>query len=611
MAFRHAIRQGFPRRVVNYYLLFCLITIAWLTVSAVFVARSAIQASAESTSLSRFSRAATRCEMEYVRHGMKQMQSRVESIARENGFLYCALVVQDGSYAVHSDARQVGRARPKVRGSVETLGSVECVRYFQPGEGARRRYSIPLQAGNDPFGTLEIAIPEPNTIGMILAKADLVPVALLGPLFFVAVGAVILQRVTRPLSEIETRLRQIAVAPAVEVEADYLKDVAVRNIASVGWNRVVQLCRETVVSGDLQQRLDQAIAQRCDTQFDQLLNSIPEGLAATDVGGHITFANQSFNALLGRGRDEDPAHDVPVETCLELADADPESPLLQPELAGRNVVTELQRSSGVDDRILRIARFPVRPNGAETATGYVWSIRDITQQKLAEKTRDEFLDSATHELRTPLANIKAYAETLVLSEMLDVEQQKEFCNTINAEATRLARLIDDLLSVASMEAGALVISRENVELDRLLQEIVGKVAAQIEQHHITFEAIFSPKLPELALDKDKLATALVNLLSNAIKYTPDGGRVALKAHVTDDNVVIEVEDSGIGIAEEELPKVFNRFFRSDDHRVQNTTGTGLGLALTHEVVKLHGGTLSVQSVLNEGSTFTVTLPMGH
>ncbi len=113
----------------------------------------------------------------------------------------------------------------------------------------------------------------------------------------------------------------------------------------------------------------------------------------------------------------------------------------------------------------------------------------------------------------------------------------------------------------------------------------------------------------MALDKDKISAALVNLLGNAAKYTPEGGRVALKARVEDAYLVVEVEDNGIGIAPEELPKVFGKFFRSGDERVRNITGTGLGLSLAHEIVRLHGGTLTVRSELNKGSTFTVALKL--
>ena len=138
------------------------------------------------------------------------------------------------------------------------------------------------------------------------------------------------------------------------------------------------------------------------------------------------------------------------------------------------------------ERFLR--RRPPAASSGRSTSGFVWSVRDITQQKLAEEMRDQFLDSATHELRTPLANIKAYAETLALSEMMDVEQQKEFCNTINAEATRLARLHRRPAQLSSMEVGSLSLNRQKVDLERLLREIVGKVEPQMEQKEICFRS---------------------------------------------------------------------------------------------------------------------------
>jgi two-component system phosphate regulon sensor histidine kinase PhoR len=194
--------------------------------------------------------------------------------------------------------------------------------------------------------------------------------------------------------------------------------------------------------------------------------------------------------------------------------------------------------------------------------------------------------------------------------VIDVEQQKQFLNTINSEATRLARFVDDLLSVSSMEVGSLTLNRQTTELQRLLNEVLTKIKPQIEEKRLSLEVSIPEKLPEPSLDKDKIATVLVNLLGNAVKYTPPGGRVAFRVHATDQNLEIDVEDTGVGIAENELPKVFDKFFRSDDPRVQEQEGTGLGLALVQEVVRLHGGRVSVESEIDKGSTFQIVLPIG-
>jgi two-component system phosphate regulon sensor histidine kinase PhoR len=212
-------------------------------------------------------------------------------------------------------------------------------------------------------------------------------------------------------------------------------------------------------------------------------------------------------------------------------------------------------------------------------------------------------------LRTPLANIKAYAETLALADMIDVEQQKQFLNTINSEATRLARFVDDLLSVSSMELGSLSLNKQITDLSRMLNEVLIKIRPQIEEKRLTFDVGLPEKMPEPELDKDKISAVLVNLLGNAVKYTPAGGRVTFRVNITDQQIDMSVEDTGVGIAADELPKVFEKFFRSPDPRVQEQTGTGLGLALAQEVVRLHGGKITVESELNKGSTFSVLLPL--
>jgi two-component system phosphate regulon sensor histidine kinase PhoR len=236
-------------------------------------------------------------------------------------------------------------------------------------------------------------------------------------------------------------------------------------------------------------------------------------------------------------------------------------------------------------------------------------IRDVTQQKLADEMRTQFLQTATHELRTPLMNICAYAETLELTDDLDVEQQKQFCNIINSEAMRLSRFVDELLDVNRMEAGAMSLALHETNIERLLQEVIEKVRPMMQQKKITFEANISPKLPKLSLDKDKIAAALVNLLGNAAKYTPNEGNVKFTVDTVGAELEMQVEDTGYGISEEELPKVFDRFFRSDDDRVREISGSGLGLAFTNEVVRLHGGRIDVHSELNRGTKFTLVLPV--
>jgi two-component system phosphate regulon sensor histidine kinase PhoR len=342
----------------------------------------------------------------------------------------------------------------------------------------------------------------------------------------------------------------------------------------------------------------------------QILNSLPDGVAVTDEQGCITFSNKALIALLGMRASSETLCGRKMVECLPLEAAGASADqLVDPNLRKRPVVVEMGRSGDMSQGVLRVARLPLCFSQGDSSEGHVWSIRDVTQQKRADEMRDQFVNAATHELRTPMANIKAFAEALSLSEMMEIEQQKEFCNTINEEVTRLARFVDDLLHLSRMEVGSTSLKQQVTDMERLLRETIKSIRPQMEQKRIAFEVQLPEKLPELVLDKDKIAVALVNLLGNAAKYTPEDGRVCLHVELTDNAMQIDVEDTGIGISLEELPKITEKFFRSSDPKVHDQTGSGLGLSLANEIVRLHGGKLTVHSELNKGSKFTMILPM--
>jgi PAS domain S-box-containing protein len=380
--------------------------------------------------------------------------------------------------------------------------------------------------------------------------------------------------------------------------------------AALGWNRLVEVHHRNREQSHLGQRLTEALGTMRQRHAHDIFNSLPDGLAITDREGRITFANKALAAICGNGRNGGALDGETMESCLGLNPRHESAvSLLEPASFGHSVVAEVERSGNGSPRVLRVARHPLRTAESQEGSGNVWSVRDVTQQKLVAKTRDHFLQTAGHELRTPLTNMKAYAETLSLGDKIDFERQKEFCNTINSEATRLARLIDDMLSISSMEVGSLSLARQETDLGRLFSEVIGKVKPEMDQKGVTLEHVFPEKWPKLHLDKDKLVASLVNVLGNAAKYTPSGGRVVLRVSIGDGKLSIVVEDTGLGISEEELPRVFDKFFRSTDPRVQDQVGSGLGLSLVKEVVRMHGGSVDVKSELDAGTVFTITLPV--
>ncbi|WP_339743904.1 ATP-binding protein [uncultured Rubinisphaera sp.] len=372
---------------------------------------------------------------------------------------------------------------------------------------------------------------------------------------------------------------------------------------SQGWNTIVEELRTRQALAALEARIDEKLTQNKTSDDTAVLDSLAEGVGVTDLNGHFTFVNSAFEAILAidsskllKASIEDV---LPSEVSANTIDA-----------ISRAIPVTFESQTKTDEGTLyfRWSRRP-RLNEHCEPNGHVWLIRDVSQQKLAEKMREEFVSMATHELRTPLANINAYAETLTMADDIDFEQQKEFYNIIQAEATRLARFVDELLEISRMEAGSMSINCRITELDRMLKEICDKIQPEMNRKALDFSIVIPPKLPQIEVDKDAITAALVNLLGNAVKYTPEGGNVCFTVVVEDNEIQFRVQDSGIGISEDELPHVFEKFFRSDDGRVRDINGSGLGLAFSHEVARLHQGRINVSSELNQGSTFSLVLPL--
>ena len=241
-------------------------------------------------------------------------------------------------------------------------------------------------------------------------------------------------------------------------------------------------------------------------------------------------------------------------------------------------------------------------------SGAVAVLRDIGDQKALQKRNAEFVSAVSHEMKTPLAGIKAYVELLVDGDAEDEETQEEFLDVISSQTDRLQRLVDNMLNLARIEAGVVAVNKKSLSLNELLDEAAHVVQPAAEAKQIELAAEPSPMYLGVLADRDMLLQSAINLLSNAIKYTPNGGRVTLRSRLADDKVLFEVEDTGVGLGEEDCRRVFDKFYRV--HKDKNMApGTGLGLPLAKHIVEdVHGGTLSVQSTPGAGSTFTVSLP---
>jgi signal transduction histidine kinase len=222
--------------------------------------------------------------------------------------------------------------------------------------------------------------------------------------------------------------------------------------------------------------------------------------------------------------------------------------------------------------------------------------------------KTDFVSSVSHELRTPLTSIRAYTATILRDRNITDKTKYDFLAVILEETERLTNLVNQLLEVSHLESGTVRIVRESVDIPAVVEQVVTALELLAQDKNIQLETDVCDQLPILLGDKDKIQSIISNLLSNAIKFTPQGGRVSVSVRQQTDELLIRVSDTGVGIPREELPRIFERFYRGR-RTSEQVKGTGLGLAIVKELVTMHGGRVGVESEPGRGTTFTVVLPV--
>jgi PAS domain S-box-containing protein len=327
------------------------------------------------------------------------------------------------------------------------------------------------------------------------------------------------------------------------------------------------------------------------------------GLLLIDARGRVRFANGAATVYLGTERQGAIGREV-AEIIPERAVIDAVREVGEGAAQGPKTV-EVRRGG----EAAAVLRFVIRRMRKSDVAAVMIVVEDVTQQRVADEARNNFVAQVAHELRAPLTNIRLYVESAIDAGEDDQAARGNALNVINQESRRLERIIGEMLSISEIEAGSLRVHKDDVHLDVLLDEARVDFEPQAREKRVALEFLMPPKLPVVQGDRDKLALAVHNLVGNAIKYTPAGGRVTVRPEVVRQQVQIEVADTGIGIKADEIERVFERFYRAKDERVAKITGTGLGLTLAREVARLHGGDVTADSKFNQGSTFTLALPL--
>jgi two-component system phosphate regulon sensor histidine kinase PhoR len=344
-----------------------------------------------------------------------------------------------------------------------------------------------------------------------------------------------------------------------------------------------------------------ATVEAISTEKTKLVNvvaNMADGIIMTDAEGNILLANEAAGRLFGFKQEK--AVDKPVIEVVH--DHEVEEILKRCLKTGREQNSQFE--SGIARRFLRAIAVPIVKDSR--LYGTLLLLQDLTELKSFQTMRRDLVGNISHELRTPIAGIKAMAETLRDGAIDDKETAIDFLARIESEADRLTQIVTELTQLSRIETGRAELKMEDVDLNALADEALTELQPLAERQQITLVQELSPDLPSIQADRDRIRQTIINLAHNAIKFNRPGGRVTIVTGYDAKSVTVSVSDTGAGISREDLPHVFERFFKADKARTGG--GSGLGLAIAKHTVQAHGGDISVRSEEGQGSTFTFSLP---
>ncbi|MDF2921144.1 MAG: histidine kinase [Paenibacillaceae bacterium] len=407
-------------------------------------------------------------------------------------------------------------------------------------------------------------------------------------------GVMLSSTITNPIKEITKQATAVA-----EGNFD-------RRLKVYGQDEIGQLSN---VFNNMTSRLKEALAinEEENEKLASILTSMNDGVLATDERGRVIVLNRRAKQMLGV--QEEVALGMDLFVLLGI----PREPglLEAQEGAQQKVITLPDR--GEDDEELQVRLSVTSIHRREKGiSGNIVVLQDVTEQEKLEWSRREFVANVSHELRTPLTTIKSYLEALEDGALEDPELAKRFVGVTRNESERMIRLVTDLLQLSRLDSKQAGLKKQMTEVSDMLEEVADRFSFQLQQRNISIGIRVDSTVGQVMLDRDQIDQVLDNLVSNSIKYTGDGGKLVIGAKYSSDKqfVEISVEDNGIGIPRKDLGRIFERFYRVDKARSRNMGGTGLGLSIAREIVRAHGGAITLESELSQGTKVVFTLPVG-
>ncbi len=346
---------------------------------------------------------------------------------------------------------------------------------------------------------------------------------------------------------------------------------------------------------ELKEKLSEVSTQK--NQIETILLHMTDGIIAFNMEGEIILINPAAKKFLSIRPEDITFDDIFSKFKLGIN--------MEKIIYLENWTSTEQRIQ-VEDKYMNVFFAPFK-NESDRPNGVIALIQDITEHVRLDNMQKEFVADVSHELKTPITSIMGYADTLLEGEY-DKETQEKFLNVIASEARRMARLVTDLLTLSRYDNNKNKVKKESFDLGELVKKCQDKLAIEIKKKNHIVNSFVTADVPPVYADKDDIERVILNILTNSIKYTPEGGEIKIYVGFVYNDAYIKIFDNGIGIPEEDLSRIFERFYRVDKARTREMGGTGLGLSIAKEILDKNGGSIDIKSTVGQGTEVVIRIP---
>ncbi len=499
------------------------------------------------------------------------------------------IIAKDGTVMGDSDhdpkTMDNHATRPEV---IQALAGsvVASTRYSTTLEKQMLYVAVPVNLDGQIVGFVRTALPlaeVEKSVNILIASIALSMA--IATLLVIMASAIIARRATQPIKQLTRAANKIA---AGELE---------QKIPVLTSDESGQLAR---AFNEMSFSLKNLVAEISEdkSKLANILSNIADGVVMTDNEGRLLLANHAAEHILGFEEDKaigkhliETIRDYEIDRTLKLCLEEVEEQTTQLDF-------------GPGKRFLRVIAVPLMTEGL---TGSLLLFQDLTELKSLQTVRRELVGNISHELRTPLAGIKAIVETLKDGAINNKKTAKDFLSKIDNEVDRMMQTVTELTELSRIEGGSGDLKSEAFNLNSLINDAVARFKPQAERKNMALSAKLFNDLPPVRGDRDRIYQVITNLAHNAIKFTSQNGKVNISTELSENSVLVKVSDTGIGISKENLPRIFERFYKADKARAGE--GAGLGLAIAKHVIQAHGGNIWAESKEGKGSTFFFTLPL--